>query len=63
MAIEHYKKILKIDTQIKNGTLEPDGRPPLSETDIEKITEKINGLTEKRDELLKIEKDYVEVRG
>ena len=50
MAIEHYKKILQIDTQIKNGTLESDGRPLLSKNDIEKITEKINGLTEKRDE-------------
>jgi len=60
-AIEHYERILREDALIRTGELEDDGRPKLSQIDIEKIKAKINGLTEKRDELLKQEKDYLEV--
>lgn len=60
-AIEHYERILREDALISTGELEDDGRPKLSQNDIDKIKAKINGLTEKRDELLKQEKDYMEV--
>lgn len=62
MAIEHYKKVLKQDEQIKNGTIESDGRPLLTDKDIADINEKIKGLTEKRDELLSKDKDYIEIQ-
>lgn len=60
-AIEHYERIIREDTLIGAGELEDDGRPKLSQEDIDKIKAKISGLTEKRDELLKQEKDYLEV--
>lgn len=60
-AIEHYKKILKTDELIKQGKMKTDGRPKLTDNDITKIHKKIDGLVEKRDELLKIEKDYTEI--
>ncbi len=56
-AIEHYTRILKEDSLINDGEMEDDGRPRLSEKDKVKINEKIEGLTEKRDELLEQEKD------
>ena len=60
-AIEHYQRIMREDTLISVGEMEDDGRPRLSQNDIDKIKAKINGLTEKRNELLKQEKDYVDV--
>lgn len=60
-AIEHYERIMREDILISTGELEDDGRPKLSQNDIDKIQAKINGLTEKRDELLKQEKDFMEV--
>lgn len=60
-AIEHYERIMREDTLISTGELEDDGRQKLSQNDIDKIKAKINGLTEKRDELLKQEKEFMEV--
>ena len=57
-----HKKVLKQDEQIKNGTIESDGRPLLTDKDIADINEKIKGLTEKRDELLSKDKDYTEIQ-
>ena len=60
-AIEHYNRILREDAAIKNGEIEGDGRPLLADTDISKINLKLEGLKEKRDELLMKEKDYAEI--
>lgn len=60
-AIEHYNRILKDDAAIKNGEIEDDGRPLLTDKDIEKINQKLDGLKSQRDELLKQDKDYCEV--
>lgn len=60
-AIEHYNRILKEDAAIKKGEKESDGRPLLTEKDIEKINLKLDGLKSQRDELLKQDKDYCEV--
>lgn len=60
-AIEHYNRILREDNMIKNGEKAADGRPKLSNKDILRIREKIKLLTDKRDELLRQEKDYAEI--
>ena len=60
-AIEHYERIVREDTLISTGEMEDDGRPKLSQKDIDNIKTKIGILNEKRDELLKQEKDYLEV--
>ncbi|MBQ2653395.1 MAG: hypothetical protein IJF83_07560 [Methanobrevibacter sp.] len=59
--IVHYEKILRDDSLIKSKSIENDGRPLLTEKDIDKIEKKLEGLKEQRDHLLKQEKDYDEV--
>ena len=59
--IVHYEKILRDDGLIKTKSIENDGRPLLTEQDIDKIEKKLEGLREQRDHLLKQEKDYKEV--
>ena len=62
IAIEHYERILREDTLINLGELEDDGRPKLSQEDINRIQKKLKGLKEQRDELLTKEKDYMEIK-
>ena len=61
LAIEHYKRILQEDTWISIGEMVDDGRPKLSHSDRNRINKKLEILEEKRQELLKQEKDYQEV--
>lgn len=61
--ISHYETILKINESIKSGEMETDGRPLLTDKDIEKINLKLTSLKEQRDDLLMKEKDYNEVVG
>lgn len=59
-AIEHYERILKEDSLIKNGEYESDN-PLLSAEDITRINQKLSILREQRDDLLSKEKDYTEI--
>ena len=59
-AIEHYERILKEDSLIKNGESESDN-PLLSAEDITRINQKLSILREQRDDLLSKEKDYTEI--
>ena len=60
MTKEHYVNILKHDVELKdNGN--PEGHPLLNKDDIKKINSKIDGLSDRIEELLIIEKDYKEV--
>ena len=59
--LEHYRNILDMDFRIKSGSVESDGRPLLSDDDIVRINEKIEGLVELRDSLLRSVDDVVEV--
>lgn len=61
-VIEHYERVLREDALISVGEMEDDGRPKLSQKDIDKIMAKLNALTEKRDNLLSQDKDYMEVK-
>lgn len=60
MAKEHYINILKNDEKLKKEN-NPENNILLTEKDIAKINSKIEGISEKIDELLLVEKDYKEV--
>ena len=61
MAKEHYKRILKEDKYIKeSGDIE--NYLLLSDEDIAKIKTKIDLISIEIEKLLRLEKDYVEVK-
>ena len=61
MAKEHYQRILKEDKYIKeSGDIE--NYLLLSDEDIAKINTKIDLITIEIEKLLRLEKDYVEVK-
>lgn len=61
MAKEHYQRILKEDEYIKaSGDIED--YLLLSDEDIAKINTKIDLISIEIDKLLRLEKDYVEVK-
>lgn len=59
-AKEHYIRILKNDDEIKSlGN--PDNLKILSDEDIAKINKKIDGISEKINDLLEHDEEYAEV--
>ena len=61
MSKEHYSRILKEDELIVKGEIVDDGRPRLTDKDKVKIEAKINGITERINDLLMLEDDVNEV--
>ena len=61
--IEDYQMVLSVDEQIKSGEVENvDGRPLLTEDDIQDIKMKIRALSVERDKLLSEDNGYRDIR-